>query len=238
MAVETGSGSPGDNDTDAWDGFSRRAWLASAAVIGLTAVLVAIAYTQLPSQIAIHWNALGQPDLYVSSWLALAFFPAISILTLALFAVAPRLDPLDENIASFRGAYEGLAVSLLLVNAVTALVVVLWNLGYRLGGGQPMVLRASALLMGVLLYASANLLKDVDPNHVVGIRTKWTLADDRVWERTHERAVPAFRVTGVVTAFGAVVPSIVLAATLMAGPLVVVTLYLTYFSYREYHRLN
>ena len=54
---------------------------------------------------------------------------------------------------------------------------------------------------GVLLLALlGNVLGKVRRNFWVGVRTPWTLADVRVWERTHRLAAWLFTVAGLVGA--------------------------------------
>jgi uncharacterized membrane protein len=47
------------------------------------------------------------------------------------------------------------------------------------------VMRPVAMATGVLLLAVGNYLGKARQNAVVGIKTPWTLADSRVWDKTH-----------------------------------------------------
>lgn len=220
---------------DNWQGLTRRTTLVSAIILALTGLLSAVAFVGLPEAIVVHWGLFGQPNLTIPSSIGLSVFPAMGVLIFAVFAIAPHVDPLGGQIEEFRSTYELLLIVLLLINGLTSIFVVAWNAGLLSVTEQPIVLRLTAVFAGALLFASSWVLKNVEPNNVVGVRTKWTLNDDRVWERTHDRAVPLFRITGIVTALGAVVPSVSFAAVLLIAPLLMTTAYLIYYSYREFH---
>jgi uncharacterized membrane protein len=57
--------------------------------------------------------------------------------------------------------------------------------------------RLLCLLVGGLLILAGNVLGKLRPNHVVGIRTPWTLASDRVWDQTHRFAGFVLVATGL-----------------------------------------
>jgi uncharacterized membrane protein len=52
--------------------------------------------------------------------------------------------------------------------------------------------------MGVLLAVTGNVLGKLRPNAVVAIRTRWTLANARVWDQTHRFAGKVQVAAGVV----------------------------------------
>jgi uncharacterized membrane protein len=53
------------------------------------------------------------------------------------------------------------------------------------GEAPPDIRRLMALLIGTLFMAIGSQVHKVRSNFMFGIRTPWTLSDERVWERTH-----------------------------------------------------
>jgi uncharacterized membrane protein len=51
--------------------------------------------------------------------------------------------------------------------------------------------------IGVFFIIIGNYIGKVTRNSYVGVRTPWTLASDRVWERAHRFAGPEFMIGGV-----------------------------------------
>ncbi|MDZ7730002.1 MAG: DUF1648 domain-containing protein [Natrialbaceae archaeon] len=131
---------------------------------------------------ATHWNAAGEPDGTMGKLLALAVFPSIAAMLLVIFATIPRIDPLRENIASFRPIYDWFVVVFTAVLTVIHTGIIAFNLGYTFDFTQ-LVLIAVALL----LYFTGILLAHAERNWFIGIRTPWTLSSAVVWG-THSPA--------------------------------------------------
>jgi uncharacterized membrane protein len=145
--------------------------------------LSAIVYPTLPPQVPIHWDMNGQVNGYGSPAVAACLVPAIMVALLAMFWALPWLSPKQFETDTFRGTYWFIAFLIMaFVGYVHALT--LWAaMGHRID-----VLRA--LLAGMLLMFGlmGNVLGKVRRNFWVGIRTPWTLTNDRVWNDTHRLA--------------------------------------------------
>jgi uncharacterized membrane protein len=76
------------------------------------------------------------------------------------------------------------------------------------------IMRLLPAAVGVLLIVVGNALPRVRPNWWFGIRTPWTLSNDRVWERTHRVSGYVFVALGVL-ALGALVLPIGITASAM-----------------------
>ncbi|WP_137283402.1 SdpI family protein [Halorussus salinisoli] len=209
----------------------RRSYVVGFALVVASAALSALAYPEMPAEMATHWNAAGEIDGQTPRLVALASFPALSAGLLAAFAVLSRIDPLGENVAEFRDQYDTFVVLLLAFLAYLHLLVVAANAGYEFE-----MIQAVAPAIGALYYYVGVLSKHAERNWFVGIRTPWTISSDEVWDRTHERAAPLFKLAGVVAALAALVPTY--AELLVAAPVAAVALYTTVFSYLEYRRVT
>jgi uncharacterized membrane protein len=69
------------------------------------------------------------------------------------------------------------------------------------------VARITPILVGALFVTTGNVLPRARPNWWFGIRTPWTLSNDRVWMRTH-RVVGGYVMSaaGIVIIAGAALP--------------------------------
>lgn len=184
-------------------GFPRRRdvvlWL-------LMAVLPLAAIPLLPEQIAIHWNARGEPDRWVSRWPGVLLYLLIpGFMTLyALVARAVDRGPgaEGEDAAAVRRALGRVHTGVL------ALMLLLEAAFLGRNAGWPVPVGPSAVaLMGIGLAATGPLMSDLPRNGWIGVRTPWTLADDRVWERTHRFTARLFPPAGLVVAGAALLPA-------------------------------
>ncbi len=208
----------------------RKSYLVALALVVVSFALSVYYYPRMPDQIATHWNASGNADGTMPKLWGLFLLPTMTAGLLVLFAAIPRIDPLRENIAEFRRYYDLFIVLLVAFMLYMQVLIVLWNLGYRFD--FTMVLSPA---IGVLYYFIGALMSRVERNWFIGVRTPWTLSDDRVWKRTHSRAGPLFKIAGIIAILGAFVPRY--AIYLMVGPVILVAAYLMLYSYVEYRRV-
>lgn len=201
------------------------------------ALLVAVAssllaYGRLPAEMAIHWNATGVADSTVSKPVALAIFPAAIALVWAIFAVDHRVDPLGSNIRAFGQYHDAFAAGLMGFLAYCHGLVIVWNLGYELD-----VLVALAPPLAGLYYAMGAVLEEAEQNWFVGIRTPWTLSSEAVWNRTHERFGPLYKLSAPLALLAVVVP-VEFAVYALVGPVLLVSLAAVAYSFVLYRRID
>ncbi|KZN24084.1 hypothetical protein A4G99_06385 [Haladaptatus sp. R4] len=208
----------------------RKSYLVALALVAVSFALGVYYYPRMPDQIASHWNASGNADGTMPKLWGLFLIPTMTAGLLVLFAAIPRIDPLRENIAEFRRYYDLFIVLFVAFMLYMQALIVLWNLGYRFD--FTMVLSPA---IGVLYYFIGALMSRVERNWFIGVRTPWTLSDDRVWKRTHARAGPLFKLAGIIAILGAFVPRY--AIYLVVGPVLLAAAYLMLYSYVEYRRV-
>jgi uncharacterized membrane protein len=153
----------------------------------------------LPERVPTHWNIRMEPDQWKSReevranpFVTLYAFPTgmavLAVAALALPWMSPRTFSLDE----FRPTFDyGIALALALMGYLH--VVILIGI---LGGDGP---SARALFAGMCLFFAlmGNILGKVRSNFWMGVRTPWTLASPKVWERTHRLAAWLWVATGL-----------------------------------------
>ena len=185
-------------------------------VVAATVATVAL-YPQLPARVATHWGMNNQPNGYSPKWALFLIGPGVMAALLALFRFLPWLSPKHWEVDSFRSTY--LQLMLIMVSLLAYLyAMTLWaglagsaNVGRAVVGG-----------VCLLLTLLGNLLGKVRRNFYIGVRTPWTLANERVWNATHRFAAKTFVAGGLVglalTLFG--VHGWPVITVLMAAPLI------------------
>lgn len=200
--------------------------LLAAAVL----VATALAYPYLPSSVATHWNVHGQPNGFSPKWVLILVGPGLMAATMLLMYFLPWLSPKNFEVDSFRSTYLQIMLMLVIMLAYFS-VVVLWagighplNVGRAIGGGL------------CLIFAwLGNLMGKVRRNFYIGVRTPWTLANERVWNATHRVAAKTLVAGGLaglaLTAAGLDGRSVI--AVLVAGAIIPIVYSLVFYKQLE-----
>jgi immunity protein, SdpI family len=101
-----------------------------------------------------------------------------------IFKSLAKRDPLRRNHERFRRTYD-LFLDLAVVLAVGVHLLLLGTIMIHGGRLGRWVSYAPTTLVGLVLLVAGNALPRLRPNSVMGVRTRWTLADEAVWRRTH-----------------------------------------------------
>lgn len=196
---------------------SNRYYLVGILLIAAALIATVVVYPQLPERVPSHWGINNQANGYSPKWALFLIGPGMMAGFLVLFRFLPWLSPKYWGVDSFRSTY--LQVMLILVSLLAYLyAMMLWagltgsaNIGRAILGGV-------CLLLALL----GNLLGKVRRNFYIGVRTPWTLANERVWNATHRFAAKTFVVGGVaglvLTLFG--LEGWPVLAVLLAAPLI------------------
>ncbi len=200
-------------------------------VLLVVAALVAslVMYPQLPDRIPTHWNIHGQVDAYGTK--AVVFIaPGVMAGMLVLFWLLPWLLPRHFEVDTFVSTYLFIMFAMLgILGYIHALL--LW------AGAVGPVNFSRALAGGIFVFfvLLGNVLGKVRRNFYIGVRTPWTLANERVWNDTHRVAARVFVLAGLVGLVGTMarLPLVALFIFLVASVFVPVV-----FSVVEYKRLE
>lgn len=141
-----------------------------------------IGWFDIPSStgVAIHFGLDGRADRFAAPWFAFSILPFATVVATAIFAIAPRLERRRDNLDRSRTVYAAFWIGVVALLALGQAVIVLNAMGVRLD-----VARGFGAALGAFLVVTGNIIPRTLPNSVLGVRTPWTLADDRVWARTH-----------------------------------------------------
>jgi uncharacterized membrane protein len=204
-------------------------WI-TIAILAAFYIIAFTFYTQMPGQMASHWNAQGVVDGYTSKFLGLFLFPLIATGLTLVFLAIPQIDPLKSNIAKFRKYYDWFVVLFLFFFQYLYVLTILWNKNVSFD-----LMRALLPAMGVLFFYIGIMIQNSKRNYMIGIRTPWTLASDEVWNRTHKLGGRLFMVAGVLTIIGAIWPKY--GIIFILAPVLLVTLISTVYSYIIYRKV-
>jgi uncharacterized membrane protein len=186
-------------------------------------------YPKMPAEMASHWNAQGQVDGYVSKFWGLFLMPIISLILFFLFILIPKIDPLKTNIEKFRKYFDNFVTIIILFLFYLYLLTIFWNFGVQFSMNQVL-----APAFGILFFYCGILVEKAKRNWSIGIRTPWTLSNDKVWERTHKIGGKLFKVVGIIAFLGIIFPNY--AFFLILFPVIAVSIYTVIYSYFEYRK--
>jgi uncharacterized membrane protein len=208
---------------------NKKYLLCSVLIIVATLAATLYAYPHLPERMPVHWDAHGDIDGY-GPRAAIFIHTGVTLLLTALWLVLPRLSPQRFKVDQFQDTYW---YSLMIVVALVSYLqmVSLWGAYTRTAEmGRPIIagLAAFAALLG-------NVIGKVRRNFWLGIRTPWTLANERVWYSTHRLAAKSMVVGGLLSLAAIIVglPAVLAFGLLIAGFLVPVPWSLIYYKRLE-----
>jgi len=165
--------------------------------IGFVALMLAASawsYGRLGDQpIAVHFDASGQPNGYAGKLQALLILPVIAIFVSLLLGVLPPLMPRSGRLERSWGPYVTVWMGVLCLLTAVHFALIAYGLGLSVN-----MARLSIGGIGLLMAVIGNLLGKVRYNYVFGVRTPWTLANERVWDRTHRFAGWTMSLCGMV----------------------------------------
>ncbi len=186
------------------------------AVVVLAVIIAFSIYSILPDSVPTHWNAAGVADGWGSSWEGAFLFPLMMIGVLLIFVIIPKITVFDKNFKSFEKQYWILAFVIQMFFFLFYIMTLLPNFGYDFNFSQIL-----ALPMAMLFISIGILLPSFKRNFFVGIRTPWTLADDKVWKKTHKLSGKLFILAGfaslVSIPFPEVIIWVIVISVLIAG---------------------
>jgi uncharacterized membrane protein len=207
----------------------KKALWISLGIILLAFVLSILFYSQMPEQVASHWNSKGEVDGYMSKFWGLFLMPILSVALLFLLFYLPKIDPLKENVEKFRRYYDGFIIVLIAYLFYLHFLVILWNLGTVFNMAFMMIPAFAALFFYIGIMT-----EKAKRNWFIGVKTPWTLSNEKVWNKTHKLAGRLFKIAALIALVGFFFPEY--AIWFFIIPVVYVAVYSIIYSYFEYQK--
>jgi uncharacterized membrane protein len=204
-------------------------WVIVAAVVAFSLVV----YKRLPERLPTHWNAHGVVNGWSNRAFAVWLVPSIIAVMALILPLLPNIDPRRANFEKFRPTYD------LGINAIITMLGVMHVFLLGAGLGWPLSMeRIMPLLAGGLFILLGNVLPRARPNWWFGIRTPWTMSNDRVWERTHRLGGYLFVGAGLLLMLFALLPETTAAVTVpiivaVCVAAAVIPLVYSYFAWKQ-----
>jgi len=198
-------------------------------IISLSFIIGVYFYPLMPDKMASHWNFKGKVDDYIPKFWGLFLMPFISIGLFLLFVLIPRIDPLKVNIAKFRKYFDTFIVLIILFLFYIYLLTIFWNIGMKFS-----IIQFLVPAFGIIIYYAGVLVENAKRNWFIGIRTPWTLSNEKVWEKTHKIGGKLFKIAGVIAFLGVFLQSSALFFVL--APVILIAIYTIVYSYFEYQK--
>ena len=168
-------------------------WI-SALLVAASAGVALWAWFALPpgAGVPTHYLGLDGHRHAGVSRTALWVIPLVSAMVTTALTFGPKVT--GRRVEAFAPELYGM----ILIATTGLLLVVESTLVERAFDPGFNVMRPVAMATGVLLLAVGNYLGKARQNSVVGLKTPWTLADPRVWDKTHRFTGRAMFIGGLV----------------------------------------
>jgi uncharacterized membrane protein len=166
--------------------------LATIATLGASLYLFCFHLDALGERVPIHWNIEGKLDGTMARAPALFLMPALMAGFFGLTWLLPWLSPRQYSIEGFRSTFDyTMALVNLLFGYIHAVML--------FAGMRPDIDSGRWLIGGLFLFFAllGNVMGKLRRNFWAGVRTPWTLASAKVWNKTHRLAAYLFVGAGV-----------------------------------------
>ncbi len=202
----------------------QKVWLAALLLLDLA---ISIGFLiMLPSRVPTHWNWRGEIDRYGSS-LETTLVLSICVMFLPLIMMAlPKLGAVGRALERSRAVYGRVVVA---ITAALVAIHVIVMLSASAKSDAPVA--GVPIVFGVLWIVVGNWMGKIRRNWLMGIRTRWTLKNDAVWERTHRVGGRLFVANGFVTLLAGIFLPAVAGFVVLIGGLLALTLWAFAYSW-------
>ncbi len=152
--------------------------------------------------VPIHYGLHGEVNGTLPRDKALIFMPVMALaMSVLFFWLLPAIMPKSVSPERFTATYGAVMLTVIVLFAGLHVMLVLSAAGLAMDH-----VRVITIGLGALFVVMGNLLPKTRLNYLMGIRTPWTISDERVWDKTHRFAGPLFVLGGFVAMAGAFLP--------------------------------
>ena len=190
-----------------------------------------------PDRVPMHYNFAGEVDRIGSKYENL-IFPLISVAMGAAFLAAGRHLQKKGNAANEKVLLT-IGLCMVIFFTLMGFFIMVKAMRYDASAAKPLtddsILKFVSIGIGVMMVVLGTILPKVRRNGVIGVRTKWSMANDAVWQKSQRFGGCAFVIAGLcMIVLSLVLPGMwnllmLLAVTIVASIACVAA------SYRYYH---
>ncbi len=179
-----------------------------------------------------YWNIGGQNPGFVNKTLGLFVIPVLAAIFYVSLLVIPKIEVYQQNLEEFKQQFWGFKVILVFVMAAIYVSTLLPALGFW-GKVDPVWIVVPAVAF--LFFYVGYMLNFTKRNYFIGVGTPWTLANEKIWEKTNRLAGRMFWICGVLALVSLVTPSDFLLWMLLL-PVVLLAIVASLYSLWEYKK--
>ena len=200
----------------------------SSVAILLPGLIGLLFWDKLPENIIMHWGIDGKADGAMGARTAIFMIP---LLLLAVHWICMLITTKDKNNDGQNPKFFGIIFWI-----IPVLSFVVNGIMYMAAVGKALEMSAFLFVfLGAVFAFIGNYLPKCRKNFTMGIRTKWTLADEETWTATHRIGGKVSVICGIAIMLLAFAP-IYLAFALMAAIIIAQVVILSAYSYRYYKK--
>lgn len=160
----------------------------------LSLVITGAFLLMMPDTVPMHYNTAGVADRFGSKYENLLFPAAIAVIAILFFTLSKtkHIQPLNEKVFFFTGLSVLIFFNILFT-------YFLWTaLTYQEDGAvMPEFGGVVDLAAGTLMVVLGNIMPKARRNSLFGLRTKWSMSSDRVWQKSQRFAGIASVIEGL-----------------------------------------
>ena len=207
----------------------RKSEIVILGIILFSFIISIYFYPQMPEEMAFHWNTQGQADGYMLKFWGLFLMLFIIVGLALLFIAIPRINLLKANIEKFRKYYDGFIILLFIFMLSIHFWMILWNIEIKISSNIIFPIGFSILFFYIGIFC-----ENAKRNWFIGIKTPWTLSNEKIWDKTHKISGKLFKIAGIITFFGIFLQKYTIFFIFV--PVILIAAYTIVYSYFEYQR--
>lgn len=169
---------------------SKRMVLSSIVCV-LPLVVSALLYRQLPNQMPIHWNSVGEANGFIGKNIGAWGIPLFMLAIHLVIAIKTENDKSKQHLSVIT---KGLCFWAVPLASVIFVPLSLFKAaGYGLN-----ITKIVLAIVGVLFIVAGNYLPKNQPNSIAGYKLPWTKNNPDNWNKTHRFAGAIWVICGFV----------------------------------------
>ena len=156
-------------------------------LVALSFAVTAIIMTFMPEQVPIHYNISGEADSIGSKYVYY-IFPAFGLLMVLILSLCERSRQIQSN---EKRVLQITSILSLLLFDLLGFIFMCKSISYVPGTSHILdnaVYKITFIAIGVLFVLLGNMMPKFRRNHFCGLRTKWSLSSDSVWQKSNRFA--------------------------------------------------
>lgn len=168
--------------------------------VAMLALIFAIAFYADPlvktnqyGEVFGQWHISGAPSGMVSKTVGVYLIPVICAIVYFALLIIPKIEVYKSNLDDFADQFWGFKVIAVFSMGVIYIATLLPNMG-AMKYFDPFVVIIPAI--SLMFFYVGYMLNFTKRNYFIGVRTPWTLADEKIWEKTNRLAGKLFWICG------------------------------------------